>query len=82
MGTDATGGEARFRAQLFGGEGDGLIIGLEQLSSTITVYQNGGLPFAAEYQDEATAPADARRLGIYELVGPIGPDTPVYIPVR
>ena len=68
----------RFRAQLFGGHGDGLIIELARLEPTIAVYRNGGAPFASDTVPEPTG--GARLLGNYELVGPVGPEIPVYIP--
>jgi hypothetical protein len=68
-----------FRAQLFGGLGNGLVIRLPSLAPSITVFQNGGAPFAVADTDQATPVEDARRLGEYELVGPLGPETPVYV---
>jgi hypothetical protein len=68
----------RFRAQLFGGDASGLILELSALVPKITVFQNGGPAFALA-ADEGSAAGDARRLGGYELVGPVGPETPVYV---
>jgi hypothetical protein len=70
----------RFRAQLFGGNGDGLVVDLPHLDATITVFRNGGPPFVLAADVEPGAEQDANLLGRYELVGPIGPETPVYIP--
>jgi hypothetical protein len=67
-----------FRAQLFGGGASGLVIELSALLPRITVFQNGGPAFAVP-ADEGCAGGEARRLGGYELVGPVGPETPVYV---
>jgi hypothetical protein len=66
---------------LFGGNGDGLMIQLPRLDTRITVYRNGGPPFVVTDGADAPRLDEARVLGIYELVGPVGPETPVYVPV-
>jgi hypothetical protein len=80
--SDAGRTPARFRAQLFGGRGNGLMIMLPQLSPTITVYRNGGEPFVPCGDEHPSASAGALLIGSYDLVEPVGPDTPVYIPSR
>ena len=79
----STGGHADaagfcFRAQLFGGAGDGLRVDLQRLASTVVVYRNGGRPFGLD--EDASVPDSAVTLGVYELVAPIGPETPTYVP--
>jgi hypothetical protein len=68
-----------FRAELFGGSASGLMIQLSRLDDRIAVYRNGGAPFAMA-SDDAPPPADqASFIGMYELVGRAGPETPVYV---
>lgn len=78
LGTTRTNSRGRFRARLFGGGGNGLVIQLSALAPRITVFQNGGPAFAVA-ADDGAAVRDAHRLGGYELVGPLGPETPVYV---
>ena len=66
-------------AILFGGRGDGYRVTLDALHATVTVFQNGGLPFAVEGDVRTSSHPNAQRLGVYELVEPIGPDVPVYV---
>jgi hypothetical protein len=66
-------------AQLFGGRGDGLTIKVHGFAPQVTIFRNGGPPFAVSGVVEATDHPEATRLGVYELVGPVGPDTPVYV---
>jgi hypothetical protein len=67
------------RAELFGGRGGGLTIRLEKLDDQIAVFQNGGAPFSVPPGSEPEHGAGTSFLGIYELVGPLGPETPVYV---
>jgi hypothetical protein len=69
-----------FRAELLGGEGDGLRVEMADLHDVITVARNGGAPFVMD-SSVAVDTGDIRSLGRYELVGPIGPDTPVYVAI-
>jgi hypothetical protein len=67
------------RAELFGGRGGGMTIRLRVLDPQIAVFRNGGPPFALPPGDMPDAESHASYLGIYELVGPLGPETPVYV---
>lgn len=66
-------------ALLFGGEGDGYSIRVPSLHPTVTVFKNGGAPFAVEGIVNADAQPDAKLLGTYGLATPLGPDTAVYV---
>ena len=70
----------QLEAQLFGGSGDGLSIKLDSLTPQVTVFRNGGPPFAVPGVVVGGEHPDAVHMGVYELVGPAGPDTPVYVP--
>jgi len=70
--------ELPFEAQLFGGPGNGLTIGLQDFDAQITVFRNGGPPMALPGEHDEGSQPDADCLGVYELTGPIGPETPVY----
>lgn len=69
--------QPHFHAQLIGGPISGGRIEVPSLDPAIRVYQNGGLPFALPV--EAKPPSDVAFLGTYDMVGPIGPDTPTYV---
>jgi hypothetical protein len=69
-------------AQLFGGQGDGFSIKLDQLHQHVTVFRNGGPPFAVAGAVDASDQPDAARVGVYELARPLGPETPVYVASR
>jgi hypothetical protein len=69
-------------AVLFGGEGNGYTVKLDALHPTVTVFQNGGPPFALAGDLQRGSQPHAQRLGVYELVEPIGPDVPVYVATR
>jgi len=56
------------------------MVDLPRLDAAIIVYRNGGLPFVLEEGSDSSTPQDAPLLGKYELVGPVGAETPVYIP--
>lgn len=69
-----------FQARLFGGDGDGTTIWLDEFAPRISVYRNGGSAFG-QPGDPAGDNADgAELIGIYDLVGPVGPETPIYVP--
>jgi hypothetical protein len=69
-------------AVLFGGLADGYAVELDKLHALVTVFQNGGAPFAVEGDQALSHHPGARRLGLYELVEPIGPERPVYLGLR
>jgi hypothetical protein len=69
--------DLRLEAMLFGGAADGYRIELDQLYPKVTIFQNGGRPFAL--QGAVPGRPDAMRLGVYDFVRPSGPDTPVYV---
>lgn len=64
---------------MFGGEGDGLTIRLFDFAPRVTVFRNGGPPLALAGNIDADECPDAVRLGVYELVRPVGPDTTIYV---
>jgi hypothetical protein len=66
-----------FTAILTGGPVSGCRVELASLEPTISVYQNGGAPFALP--EHEPQPADVAWLGRYDLVGPLGPDVPIYV---
>lgn len=66
-----------FRAQLIGGPISGETVELPSFEPRICVYRNGGAPFALS--PEATPPGDVALLGEYDIVEPLGPDTPTYV---
>jgi hypothetical protein len=68
-----------FEAQLFGGLGNGLTIKLQEFVPQVTIFRNGGPAVAVPGNVEAEAYPDGVRLGVYELAGPVGPDTPIYV---
>jgi hypothetical protein len=66
-------------AHLFGGTGNGLLIRVDELQPRVTVFRNGGPPFAMTgVVDEGACPG-AVCMGVYELAGSIGPDEPTYV---
>jgi hypothetical protein len=67
------------RAQLFRGRGDGLTVRLEALAPQITVFQNGGPAFAVAGRVAAGEHPEAEMIGVYDLVEPLGPETPIYV---
>lgn len=69
----------RIRAQLLGGSAGGLTIELEDLPARISVYRNGGGPVAVAGDPDASPHPGHVLLGVYDLVGPVGPETPVYV---
>lgn len=70
--------ELKLRVQLLGGRAAGGTVTLTETAPTIHVFQNGGPPYAVP--GDAGAPDSERvALGTYELVGPIGPETPTYV---
>jgi hypothetical protein len=69
----------RFRAQLVGGAAGGEIVRMDRIERRIAIWQNGGAPFVAP--TEEAAPSDVTELGLYELVGPIGPEMPTYVAI-
>jgi hypothetical protein len=69
----------RFEAELFGGAGNGLTIGLQEFEPQVTVFRNGGPPIVESGDVDASQHPDAAYLGVYELAGPIGPETPIYV---
>jgi hypothetical protein len=69
-------------ARLFGGHGDGMVIRVQELLPTITVFRNGGPPFSVPGKVEASAEPDAICFGAYDLVGRQGPDVPTYVATR
>jgi hypothetical protein len=69
--------QPQFHAQLIGGPFSGGKVEVPSLDSTIRVYQNGGHPFALPVEQKP--PSDVSFLGTYDIVGPIGPDTPTYV---
>jgi hypothetical protein len=70
-------GQRRFRAMLWGGKAGCKPVFVDELRSEICAYQNGGAAFAAD--EGAELPTGTVCLGHYELVGPLGPETPVYV---
>jgi hypothetical protein len=68
-----------FEAQLFGGAGNGLTIKLQALVPQVTVFRNGGPPWAMPGCLDQPPSPDARRIGVYELVQSAGPETPIYV---
>jgi hypothetical protein len=68
------------RAQLFGGHGSGLVLELPRLVPRISVYRNGGAPFAVPGDPTTAGREEPTLVGVYDLVEPVGPETPVYIP--
>lgn len=70
----------RFQAKLFGGQGDGATVRLSQLEPRISVYRNGGPAFAIAGHPASDEVNGAPLIGIYDLVGPIGPEVPIYVP--
>jgi hypothetical protein len=69
-------GYRRFHAQLLGGVGDGRIVQLPELSSTIVVSLAAGQLVVTPEMEGRTVPAGGT---IYRLVEPVGPETPVYV---
>lgn len=69
-------------AVLFGGQADGYAVQLDELYPVVTVFQNGGAPFVLAGDRSTSGYPDTRRLGLYELVEPLGPDRPVYVGLR
>lgn len=68
-----------FHAELLGGRADGELVELASLLPRLAVYRNGAGPVATE--PGAVPPgAGYVRVGDYELVGPAGPEMPVYVP--
>jgi hypothetical protein len=57
-----------------------MTVRLPRLEDRIKVFRNGGPAFGLGVSDPE--PAHAELVGVYELVGPVGPETPVYIPTR
>jgi len=70
--------ESRFRVQLCGGPAAGIVVAVAAFDDRISVYQNGGAPFAVA-ESTIVRESDVECLGSYELVQPLGPDRPVYV---
>jgi hypothetical protein len=67
-----------FHCRLFGGVGSGLTVALAGLDERIKVFKNGGPAFGVRLSEPD--PANAELIGIYEMAGPLGPETPIYVP--
>jgi hypothetical protein len=67
------------RAELLGGAGSGLAIELDRFDPRVSVFRNGGPPFAVPGQVDPAEHKDAVFIGVYDLVDPLGPDTPIYV---
>lgn len=70
-------GTTRFRAVLFGGEASGCTIELADLPQIIAVdLEDGGV--VVSVPTVVSGPVS----NLYELVGPVGPETPTYVSCR
>jgi hypothetical protein len=67
-----------FGAHLSGGRVDGRRVQLAALVPEVEVWVLAG-EAVAEARGTATAPEGAEYVGIYSLVGPVGPETPSYV---
>jgi hypothetical protein len=71
----------RLQAQLLGGAANGITIELETLADRICIYRNAGAPVVVEGDPDSSTRPGHSLLGIYDLVGPVGPEIPVYVAV-
>jgi hypothetical protein len=69
----------RFQARLFGGPADGCLVRLANLSARVAVYRNGAGASAKEPAFADHPAAEGGFVGYYELVEPLGPETPTYV---
>lgn len=69
--------QRRLRALLWGGKAGCKPVFVDELKSEIRAYQNGGAAFAAD--EGAELPVGTSFLGRYQLIEPLGPETPVYV---
>ena len=76
--TEAERSAGRFSARLFGGDASGALVELDELAPRISIYRNGGAPVAVEGHQGAPG-EEQMLLGTYELVEPVGPETPIYV---
>ena len=74
--------EPRFQARLFGGPADGCTVRLANLSARVAVHRNGAGALAGEVALADCPDVQADFVDIYELIEPIGPETPTYIPFK
>jgi hypothetical protein len=65
------------RVSLFGGPADGRVVKVQFLDDRIAVYDTRAGDLVVLASD--APPVDGRHLGIYEFVGPRGPDRPVFV---
>jgi hypothetical protein len=65
-------GDHPIMVQLLGGPAGGLLVQVPRLEDQISVYRNGGPP-------SSVGSGPGAFVGTYELVGPVGPETPIYV---